>query len=167
MSVTVTAGSRWMRGPSDSLIKHEGVLAPGDALNRRLEACAECYVAFSKTHRIACYFGSGAASAQDVTAMTGPVINRVIVVDTRDGSQRQDREERQGSAAVVAGTAGTIDASDKYIVPGYLDMHAHVVDASDREVAFLIGNRGRYGRAYGSTRARCGAAASRRLRSTA
>ena len=84
----------------------------------------------------------GAAAAQDVTVTTGTVINGVTVVNTRDGSLtpamavvvdngRIARIARAGSV-LTAGAAQTIDASDKYVVPGYLDMHAHVVDGADK-----------------------------------
>jgi imidazolonepropionase-like amidohydrolase len=96
---------------------------------------------------------SGAASAQDVTVTTGTVINGVIVVDTRDGSLTPGmavvvdngkiaRIAKAGSV-VAAGTAQTIDASDKYVVPGYLDMHAHVIDRADMQTTLwplLIAN---------------------------
>jgi len=96
---------------------------------------------------------SGAASAQDVTVTTGTVINGVIVVDTRDGSLTPGmavvvdngkiaRIAKAGSV-VAAETAQTIDASDKYVVPGYLDMHAHVIDRADMQTTLwplLIAN---------------------------
>jgi imidazolonepropionase-like amidohydrolase len=83
----------------------------------------------------------GSVTAQDVTVTTGVVINGVTVVNTRDGSLTPGmavvvdngkiaRIARAGSVQ-VAGTAQTIDASEKYVVPGYIDMHAHVVDAAD------------------------------------
>jgi hypothetical protein len=49
----------------------------------------------------------------------------------------------KASSVIVTGTAQTIDASDKYVVPGYLDMHAHVVDRADMQTTLwplLIAN---------------------------
>jgi hypothetical protein len=99
-----------------------------------------------------------AASAQAVTVTTGTVttgtvISGVIVVNTRDGALTPDmavvvdngkiaRIVKAGSV-IAAGAAQTIDASGKYIVPGYLDMHAHVVDRADMQTTLwplLIAN---------------------------
>jgi hypothetical protein len=96
---------------------------------------------------------NGAASAQDVMVTAGTVINGVTVVNTRDGALTPGmtvvvdngkiaRIAKAGSV-IVAGTAQTIDASDKYVVPGYLDMHAHVVDRPDMQTTLwplLIAN---------------------------
>jgi hypothetical protein len=96
---------------------------------------------------------SGAAAAQDVTVTTGTVINGVTVVNTRDGSLTPGmavvvdnakivRIARAGSVR-VGGAAQAIDASGKFVVPGYLDMHAHVVDRADMSVTpwpLLIAN---------------------------
>jgi len=95
----------------------------------------------------------GAAAAQDVTVTTGTVISGVTVVNTWDGSLTPGvvvvvdngkivRIARAGSIQ-VGGTAQAIDASGKFVVPGYLDMHAHVVDRADMPVTpwpLLIAN---------------------------
>jgi len=94
-----------------------------------------------------------AACAQDVTVAAGAVINGVTIVNTRDGSLTpgmgvvidNGRIVKIASAASVhvSGRAQVIDAAGKYIVPGYLDMHAHVVDGADAKVppwALLIAN---------------------------
>jgi imidazolonepropionase-like amidohydrolase len=86
---------------------------------------------------------SGAAAAQDVTVTTGTVINDVTIVNTRDGSLTPGmvvvvdnakivRIARAGSVR-VGGAAQAIDASGKFVVPGYLDMHAHLVDRAAAE----------------------------------
>jgi imidazolonepropionase-like amidohydrolase len=99
------------------------------------------------------FLASRAASAQDVTVTTGTVITGVIVVNTRDGALKPGTAVvvnngkiariAKADSVIVAGTAQTIDASDKYVVPGYLDMHAHVVDRADMQTTvwpLLIAN---------------------------
>jgi imidazolonepropionase-like amidohydrolase len=86
---------------------------------------------------------SNASSAQDVTVTTGTVINGVTVVNTRDGAltpgmavvvdNGKITRIAKATSVIGAGTAQTIDASDKYVVPGYLDMHAHLVDRADMQ----------------------------------
>ena len=77
----------------------------------------------------------------DVTVMSGTVLSGVTVVDTRDGSLKPGMAVvvDKGKIVTVApansihatGAAQTIDATGKFVVPGYNDMHAHVVDAAD------------------------------------
>ncbi len=84
------------------------------------------------------------AAAQDATITTGTVITGVTMVNTRDGSLTPGMEVVIDSGRIVkiatagsvrtVGTAQAIDASGKYGVPGYLDMHAHVVDRADSSV---------------------------------
>ena len=101
----------------------------------------------------AALFICGGAAAQDVTVTTGTVLTDVTVVNTRDGSLTpgmavvvdNGRIVKIASAGSVhtAGAAQAIDASGKYVVPGYLDMHAHVVNRADLPVTpwpLLIAN---------------------------
>jgi imidazolonepropionase-like amidohydrolase len=65
------------------------------------------------------------------------VIRGVTVVSTRDGSLspgmdlflEHNRIERIGRAGIIEIEKGTriVEASGKYVVPGYLDMHAHAM----------------------------------------
>jgi hypothetical protein len=83
----------------------------------------------------------GCASAQDVAVTTGTVINGVTIVNTRDGSLTPGMAVVVDNGKIVkiapvasvrvTGTAQAIDASGKYVVPRYIDMHAHVVDGAD------------------------------------
>jgi hypothetical protein len=89
--------------------------------------------------------------AQDVT--TGTVFNNVTVVNTRTGALSPNmavvvdkgKIVTVASASMVraSGSAQVIDAASKYVVPGYNDMHAHVVDQADAPVTpwpMLIAN---------------------------
>ena len=71
------------------------------------------------------------------TVDTGTVIDDVTIVNTHDGSVepgmavyvedgRIDKVVQAGSI-LCAGTARLINASGKYVVPGFLDMHAHAL----------------------------------------
>jgi len=82
----------------------------------------------------------------------GTVIHNVSIINTRDGSLASGqsividggRIEQITSRGVTAtGSAVSIDATGKYVVPGYLDMHAHVVadaDAAQPHWPLLIAN---------------------------
>lgn len=82
-----------------------------------------------------------ASAASDAGASL--VIRNATIVSTRDGSLAprmdllvQDGKISQigaaGSLAPVAG-ATTFDAQGKFVVPGYLDMHVHALDADNPE----------------------------------
>jgi len=75
------------------------------------------------------------------------VLDHVTIVDTRDGKLVRDRAividhgkiatiARGGS--VTAGAARRIDLHGKFVVPGYLDMHSHALQAPDREGSFAL-----------------------------
>jgi imidazolonepropionase-like amidohydrolase len=78
----------------------------------------------------------------------GTVLWNATVVDTRDGSH--DRHQvividegkirkiaRIGAIHLeVRGSAQRINASEKFVVPGYLDMHAHAIDSADKQPSF-------------------------------
>ena len=77
----------------------------------------------------------------------GTVIRNVTVVNTRDGSlaSRMAVVVDGGKITKVApieyvrtvGTAQDIDGTGKYVVPGFLDMHTHLFNASDTELPLL------------------------------
>ncbi|MES2257075.1 MAG: amidohydrolase family protein [Pseudomonadota bacterium] len=71
---------------------------------------------------------------------SGTVIQNVTVVNTRDGSLAKGMsvvidggkiQHVTGGALRIGGTATTIDASGKFLVPGYLDMHTHSMENAD------------------------------------
>jgi imidazolonepropionase-like amidohydrolase len=77
-------------------------------------------------------------------ASSGTVIRNVTVVDTRDGVLLPGQTllldggkiVRIVSGAVrVEGTAREIDASGKFVVPGYLDMHTHALLTASKPAA--------------------------------
>jgi imidazolonepropionase-like amidohydrolase len=86
---------------------------------------------------------SGCAQ-QDFTYSSGTIITGVTVVDTRDGTLTPDRAvvidngkivKISGAGTVHAvGVAKVFSATGKFVVPGYLDMHAHVVEGADAPV---------------------------------
>lgn len=67
------------------------------------------------------------------------VIRNVVVVSTRDGSLssgmdvflKNGRIERIGRTGTIEGVENvrTVDASWKFVVPGFLDMHAHAMSS--------------------------------------
>jgi Amidohydrolase family len=80
------------------------------------------------------------ATAQEVP-VTGTVFDGVTIVNTRNGSLARGmailvdngkivKIDKAGSIR-VGGSGQVIEATDKYVVPGYLDMHAHLVDRAD------------------------------------
>lgn len=88
--------------------------------------------------------GGGGDSASEVAQ--GFVISNATIVDTRDGSLLPGRTLVVEGGKIQAitsdrvratGTAQTVDASGKYIVPGYVDMHTHVMEAVDLQPNFF------------------------------
>lgn len=75
---------------------------------------------------------------------SGTVLTNATVVDTRDGSLKSGvnvvidggkiKQIASGRVA-TGGTAQTVDATGKYVVPGFLDMHTHVFNASTYSAA--------------------------------
>lgn len=73
------------------------------------------------------------------------VLTGVTVIDTRTGAKTPHRsvviENGKISAVVPAGDAAatgyTVEASGKFVVPGYLDMHAHPLGSRDDEGVVL------------------------------
>ncbi|MBP0638819.1 amidohydrolase family protein [Cupriavidus sp. AcVe19-6a] len=90
--------------------------------------------------------GVGLAAAcnggDDTTPVTsGTVIDHVAIVNTRDGSTSSDmavlvdggviRSIARGGSFRVEGAATRVDGTGQYLVPGYNDMHTHVLDQAD------------------------------------
>ena len=78
------------------------------------------------------------------------LIQNAAIVGTRDGSITRnmsivlqgDSIQTIASASTVQvdASAQVVDVSGKYVVPGFLDMHAHAVDAPLSEFAMLLAN---------------------------
>lgn len=86
--------------------------------------------------------GCGGSDAQGITQ--GTVIRNATVVDTRDGSLKAGMSVVVDGGRIVkvtdrpvvaSGTATTVDATGKYVVPGLLDMHTHLFDADATQQA--------------------------------
>jgi len=71
---------------------------------------------------------------------TATVLRGVTVVDTRDGSLTTNQDVSTANGRITGITTAdpqdnacqAIDLSGKYVVPGYLDMHAHPLGDGDR-----------------------------------
>jgi len=70
--------------------------------------------------------------------MSTTILRGVTVVDTRDGSLTPDMDvtvtgDRIASIAPASGgpAIGAVDVAGKYLVPGYLEMHAHPLESKD------------------------------------
>jgi hypothetical protein len=80
--------------------------------------------------------------------MANTVLNGVTIVDTRDGALTRDmtivtdngKIAKIGPAASVdeSGAPHAIDARGKYVVPGYLDLHAHPLNSADPEGSLTL-----------------------------
>ena len=88
--------------------------------------------------------GACASSSGDSMEVThGTVIRNVTIVNTQDGSLlprttlvlHDGKIQRITSATSIrtSGAAVAIDATGKYLVPGYLDMHTHAMTAADQQ----------------------------------
>jgi len=79
----------------------------------------------------------GATQAPSVDISSGTVIRNVTVVDTRTGAatagralvieQGKIKQVLANNAVKLSGTAKAVDGSGKFVVPGYLDMHTHLL----------------------------------------
>lgn len=93
---------------------------------------------------IATTFAACGGSEHITTVTSGTVIRNVTVVDTADGRLRErmavvvDQGRIQTIAAAetlrTAGSAQDLDASGRYLVPGYLDMHTHLLNAPEADL---------------------------------
>lgn len=98
--------------------------------------CGAALIAAGVTLAAAC---SGDNDATPVGS--GTIVDHVTVVDTRDGSSRRDmavlidggtiRKIAPGGSFRAEGSATVVDGTGKYLVPGYNDMHTHVLDMAD------------------------------------
>lgn len=78
---------------------------------------------------------------------SGTIIDHVTVVDTRDGSSKRDMavlldggtisKIAPGGSFRAEGSATVVDGSGKYLVPGYNDMHTHVLDMADQSPTYF------------------------------
>ncbi|WP_213958749.1 MULTISPECIES: amidohydrolase family protein [unclassified Variovorax] len=89
-----------------------------------------------------------AATALKTVVDKGLVIEGVTVVNVKDGSLSPEMSVviengkiariARASAIVARGEAHAVDARGKFIVPGYLDMHAHPLNAPDPRPALKL-----------------------------
>jgi hypothetical protein len=87
-----------------------------------------------------------AATAETITS--GMVIDGVTIVDTHDGRLTPNRElvlaggkiARIVPAGTVKATGDAlfVDGRGKFAVPGYMDMHAHPLDAPDAADSYAL-----------------------------
>lgn len=105
--------------------------------------CALAAIAVATAATLAACGGS-----QDIYEATqGSVIQNATVVNTRDGTliPGQDivldggkilRMQTAGSVH-ASGSARTVDGTGKYLVPGFLDMHAHAMVHADEKISYF------------------------------
>ena len=98
--------------------------------------------------------GGSGSSNPSVDVSKGTVLLNANVVNTRDGSVSTgvsviiDGGKIQqiipvGTNVTVSGSTQAIDATGKFVVPGFLDMHTHTIDAADLQTTnwpLLIAN---------------------------
>ena len=79
---------------------------------------------------------------EPINVFSGTVLKNVTVVNTRDGSLAMSMNVVVDGGKIktvtsrfvnASGTAQAIDASGKYLVPGYNDMHSHSMGFADRQ----------------------------------
>ena len=88
------------------------------------------------------------SEAADGSGSSGLVLEGVTIVDTHDGKLRHNMtvvidkgkiSRIAPAGSIVAGPlAKTIDARGKYVVPGFLDLHAHPLSTSDPEGSLTL-----------------------------
>jgi len=92
---------------------------------------------------------SGVATAQRTAVNSGLVLNGVTIVDTHTGALTPGRaiaidggkivKIGPAGSITVSGTAKSIDARGKFVVPGFWNMHAHVFDPDEtRDNLYLM-----------------------------
>ncbi len=89
----------------------------------------------------------GHESSETYEATQGTVIRSATVVNTRDGSLASDQAIVIDGGKIVkiasngsvhtSGTAQTVDGTGKYVVPGFLDMHAHAMVHVDEKPSYF------------------------------
>ncbi len=99
-------------------------------------------VAVASSMLVACGGGS------DVTLQVskGTVLKNVTVVNTRDGALSAGMSVIVDGGKILqvtnlpvstSGSAQAVDGTGKFVVPGYLDMHAHVVETANLNPTFF------------------------------
>ena len=92
------------------------------------------FVALGSLTALAAAIVVACGGGDTVYVQSGTVIQNATIVDTKDGSTTTGMsvvvdggkiQQITGSGVQVTGTAVALDATGKYIVPGYLDMHTH------------------------------------------
>ncbi len=83
---------------------------------------------------------------EPIAISKGTVIDNVTIVNTRDGSLQTGMAVVVDGGKIVkiaaadhirtVGTSVTVDATGKFLVPGFLDMHAHAMESADRPVTY-------------------------------
>jgi hypothetical protein len=94
-----------------------------------------------------------AGSGDTVEVSSGTAIQNAAVVNTRDGTVAQGmtlvvdagRIQKIGPTASIrlGGAVQAVDASGKYVVPGFLDMHTHALGSLDEppgDLPLLLAN---------------------------
>ncbi len=94
----------------------------------------------------------GGAWGQSATVSSGLLLTNVTIVDTHTGklmprmsiAMDGGKIVRIGRAGTLAasGSARSIDAGGKFVVPGFWEMHAHPIDSPDRvdNLALMLAN---------------------------
>lgn len=89
-------------------------------------------------------YACGGTDGLSIDVTQGTVLQNATVVNTRDGSLAAGvavvvdggvikQVVSAGVTVNVRGTAQSVDATGKFVVPGYLDMHTHAIDAVDSQ----------------------------------
>ena len=87
--------------------------------------------------------GCGGSDRDSVAVTQGTVIENATIVNTRDGSLMTGmsvivdggkiQKITSQSLNLTTGTAQVVDGTGKFIVPGFLDMHTHLLDSPSNE----------------------------------
>ena len=85
--------------------------------------------------------------AQRTTVTSGVILNGVTIVDTRSGALKPNQaiaidggkivRIAKGGSMVAGGSAKLVEARGKFVVPGFMDMHAHAVDTANLHPSFF------------------------------
>ena len=96
---------------------------------------------------LASLMASSSATARE-TVREGLVIDRVTVVNVRDGSMDRNRaiiivNDRifkivDAGSVAISGNARRIDGKNRFVVPGYNDMHAHNLNSASPQTSLPL-----------------------------